>query len=147
MRPSILTDEFFDCLESSVLPLEDAETLPPECYTDRDFYELEKQALFNHEWLCVGRESDIPDAGDFFTTHIVDEPIIVVRNKSGNIKALSAVCQHRAMLVAEGKGNKRAFRCPYHHWTYSLDGDLLKGQRWKRPAISPKLTMAFRASK
>ena len=43
------------------------------------------------------------------------------------IKALSAVCQHRAMLVAEGKGNKRAFRCPYHHWTYSLDGDLLKG--------------------
>ena len=62
MRPSILTDEFFDCLESSVLPLEDAETLPPECYTDRDFYELEKQALFNHEWLCVGRESDIPDA-------------------------------------------------------------------------------------
>ena len=127
MRPSILTDEFFDCLESSVLPLEDAETLPPECYTDRDFYELEKQALFNHEWLCVGRESDIPNAGDFFTTHIVDEPIIVVRNKSGEIKALSAVCQHRAMLVAEGKGNKRAFRCPYHHWTYSLDGDLLKG--------------------
>ena len=127
MRPSILTDKFFDCLESSVLPLEEAETLPPECYTDRDFYELEKQALFNHEWLCVGRESDIPNAGDFFTTHIVDEPIIVVRNKSGEIKALSAVCQHRAMLVAEGKGNKRAFRCPYHHWTYSLDGDLLKG--------------------
>ncbi len=127
MRRSILNDAFFAGLDSSILPLQQAETLPPACYTDPDFYELEKEAVFNHEWLCLGRESDIPEPGDFFTAHIVDEPIIVVRNKKEEIRAMSAVCQHRAMLLAEGKGNKRAFRCPYHHWTYSLDGNLLKG--------------------
>jgi phenylpropionate dioxygenase-like ring-hydroxylating dioxygenase large terminal subunit len=126
MKQSILNDVFFSKLNRSAVALESAETLPPECYTATDFYDLEKEALFNHEWLCVGRESDVAQAGDYFTTHIVDEPIIVVRNKKLEIKAMSAVCQHRAMLVAEGKGNSRAFRCPYHHWTYSLDGSLLK---------------------
>ena len=127
MKPSVLNDTFFKDLDRSTRAVESAETLPPECYTDADFYDLEKEALFNHEWLCVGRESDLTEPGDYFTTHIIDEPIIVVRNKKNDIKAMSAVCQHRAMLVAEGKGNCRAFRCPYHHWTYSLDGNLLKG--------------------
>jgi phenylpropionate dioxygenase-like ring-hydroxylating dioxygenase large terminal subunit len=127
MKPSVLNDTFFKDLDRSTRAVESAETLPPECYTDADFYDLEKEALFNHEWLCVGRESDVTEPGDYFTTHIIDEPIIVVRNKKNDIKAMSAVCQHRAMLVAEGKGNCRAFRCPYHHWTYSLDGNLLKG--------------------
>jgi phenylpropionate dioxygenase-like ring-hydroxylating dioxygenase large terminal subunit len=127
MKTSVLNDQFFKNLDSSVLPVESAEALPPECYTDSDFYELEKEAVFNHEWLCVGRESDAAEPFDYFTTSIIGEPIIVVRNRQGELKAMSAVCQHRAMLVAEGKGSARAFRCPYHHWTYSLDGDLIKG--------------------
>ena len=61
MRRSILNDAFFAGLDSSILPLQQAETLPPACYTDPDFYELEKEAVFNHEWLCLGRESDIPE--------------------------------------------------------------------------------------
>ena len=132
MKQSVLNDEFFSNLDRSTWAVEKAETLPPECYTDAEFYHLEKEALFNHEWLCVGRESDALNPGDYFTTHIVDEPIIVVRNKKGELNAMSAVCQHRAMLVAEGKGNARAFRCPYHHWTYSLDGNLLKGPAMER---------------
>ena len=132
MKQSVLNDAFFSNLDRSTWAVEKAETLPPECYTDAEFYHLEKEALFNHEWLCVGRESDVLNPGDYFTTHIVDEPIIVVRNKKGELNAMSAVCQHRAMLVAEGKGNARAFRCPYHHWTYSLDGNLLKGPAMER---------------
>ncbi|PHZ84600.1 aromatic ring-hydroxylating oxygenase subunit alpha [Paremcibacter congregatus] len=127
MHKSLLNDQFFNSLDSSVLPVEEAETLPPGCYTDAEFYEFEKEALFNHEWLCVGRESWAKEAGDYFTTTLIGEPIIVVRNRQGDLKAMSSVCQHRAMLVAEGHGNARAFMCPYHHWTYSLDGDLLNG--------------------
>jgi nitrite reductase/ring-hydroxylating ferredoxin subunit len=112
-------------MESSVVDLADAETLPPACYTDPAFYAFEKEALFAHEWLCVGRESWVSQPGDYFTTTIVGEPIVVARDLGGTIHAMSSVCQHRAMLVAEGHGNARGFLCPYHHWSYSLDGSLV----------------------
>ena len=116
---------FFDELGESSLAVQQASTLPPLCYTDAAFYEFEKEAVFNHEWLCVGRESWLAKAGDYFTTSIIGEPLLIARNGQQQIKAMSAVCQHRAMLVAEGSGNARAFLCPYHHWTYSLDGELI----------------------
>jgi phenylpropionate dioxygenase-like ring-hydroxylating dioxygenase large terminal subunit len=125
MTSSFMNDSFFDGLNRSVLPLEEAETLPPMCYTDAGFYEFEKEAVFNHEWLCVGRESRVRRPGDFFTTTIIGEPLVIARDLEGNLRAMSAVCQHRAMLVAEGHGNARGFVCPYHHWTYSLDGRLV----------------------
>ncbi len=124
MKDGFRNDAFFDSMESSILPVEMAESLPPLCYTDRDFYEFEKDALFAREWLCVGRESWAPKPGDYFTTAIVDEPIVVVRDRDGQLRAMSSVCQHRAMLVAEGAGNTRTFTCPYHHWVYGLDGRL-----------------------
>jgi len=119
------TDQFFEELGSSVSSVQTAQALPPLCYTDRDFYEFEKEAVFNREWLCVGRESWLAKAGDYFTTKIIGEPLVIARNRAGEIKAMSSVCQHRAMLVAEGHGNTNAFLCPYHHWAYSLDGDLI----------------------
>ncbi|MFT4089965.1 MAG: aromatic ring-hydroxylating dioxygenase subunit alpha [Asticcacaulis sp.] len=118
------TRDFIDSLASSEVDLADADTLPPECYTGADFYEFEKEALYYHEWLCVGRENWVKDPGDYFTTTIVNEPIIVARGRDGKINAMSSVCKHRAMLVAEGSGKTRAFICPYHHWTYGLDGKL-----------------------
>lgn len=121
----IATAEFFDSLELSSRDLLNAHSLPPQCYTDSAFYEFEKEALFSREWLCVGREAWIPNKGDYFTTSIAGEPILVSRNRDNEVKAMSAVCQHRAMLVAEGSGNARGFLCPYHHWSYSLDGDLV----------------------
>jgi phenylpropionate dioxygenase-like ring-hydroxylating dioxygenase large terminal subunit len=63
--------------------------------------------------------------GDYFTTRIIDEPIVVARSHDGQVKAMSSVCQHRAMLVAEGHGHARGFLCPYHHWSYNLDGELV----------------------
>jgi nitrite reductase/ring-hydroxylating ferredoxin subunit len=117
--------DFIKGLESSTVDLSEAETLPPLCYTDARFYEFEKEALFAHEWLCVGRENWVPNPGDYFTTSIVGEPILVARDLSGTLRAMSSVCQHRAMLVAEGSGNARGFLCPYHHWAYALDGRLV----------------------
>jgi phenylpropionate dioxygenase-like ring-hydroxylating dioxygenase large terminal subunit len=116
--------KFIASLESSAIDLSEAQTLPPECYTDKDFYEFEKEALYHHEWLCVGRESWVPNVGDYFTTQIIGEPIVVARGRDGQVNAMSSVCAHRAMLVAEGSGNTRMFLCPYHHWAYGLDGKL-----------------------
>ncbi|MEM9880765.1 MAG: Rieske (2Fe-2S) protein, partial [Pseudomonadota bacterium] len=120
-----LNQRFFDSLDSSIGDIGTAETLPPECYTDSAFYEFEKDAVFGHEWLCVGREDWVQNKGDFFNTIIADEPIVVSRAEDGHIHAMSSVCQHRAMLVSEGRGNTRGFVCPYHHWVYGLDGHLI----------------------
>lgn len=124
MPASPLTDAFFETLDSSTLPIERARTLPPLCYTDARFYEFEKEAVFNHEWLCVGREAQVSRPGDYFTSSIIGEPLVVARDLQGDLRAMSAVCQHRAMLVAEGRGNTRRFVCPYHKWSYALDGTL-----------------------
>jgi nitrite reductase/ring-hydroxylating ferredoxin subunit len=125
MREGVLSDEFFRSLESSVRDVDKAETLPPICYTSPEIYEFEKEAIFYREWLCVGREIWARKPGDYFTTSHVGEPIVIVRNGDGVLKAFSSVCRHRAALVAEGHGTKRSFQCPYHHWTYGLDGILL----------------------
>ncbi|MET0182700.1 MAG: SRPBCC family protein [Caulobacterales bacterium] len=121
----VLDNAFFEGLRRSALDVTEAETLPPACYTDAAFYDFEKRALYDKEWLCVGRESWVKSPGDYFTTSIVDEPIVVSRDRSGVLWAMSSVCQHRAMLVAEGRGNARGFLCPYHHWTYGLNGELI----------------------
>jgi phenylpropionate dioxygenase-like ring-hydroxylating dioxygenase large terminal subunit len=122
---TILTDQFFDSFGTSVTTTENAETLPPEIYTDEEFYRFEKQALFYREWLCVGREEWLGQAGDYFTCTHANEPLVIARDRAGRLQAMSSVCQHRAMLVAEGQGNTAAFVCPYHHWTYDLDGTLV----------------------
>lgn len=122
---TILTDPFFESLASSVADTLDAETLPPACYTDEEFYRFEKAALFYREWLCVGRAEWLQAPGDYFTCTHANEPLVIAMDRSGTIRAMSSVCQHRAMLVAEGQGNTRAFICPYHHWTYDLDGTLV----------------------
>jgi phenylpropionate dioxygenase-like ring-hydroxylating dioxygenase large terminal subunit len=128
----LLDDSFFQSLESSVVTTEQAESLPPLCYTDTTFFEFEKRAVFDREWLCVGRESWAATPGEYFTSSIVGEPILVVRDRSGRLRAMSSVCQHRAMLVAEGHGTARAFVCPYHHWSYGLDGALLGAPAMER---------------
>lgn len=120
----ILNDAFFESMETSIGDVNEAQMLPPLCYVSQDFYEFEKSALFDHEWLCVGRESWVLKAGDYFTVTHIGEPIIVVRGNDGVLRAMSNVCQHRAMLVAEGHGNTQSLLCQYHHWSYTLDGSL-----------------------
>jgi nitrite reductase/ring-hydroxylating ferredoxin subunit len=143
MPASVLSDAFFDGLESSTTALEQAETLPPACYTDAAFYDFEVRALFDREWLCVGRLEWVKEPGDYFTTQIVGEPIVVARGRDGVVRAMSSVCQHRAMLVAEGKGNTRGFVCPYHHWVYGLDGRLVNAPAMERTCDFDKKAVAL----
>lgn len=129
---SVFNDEFFEALEGSVLPVDEAQMLPPVCYTDSKFFEFEKDAVFAKEWLCVGRQEWVKNPGDFFTATHIGEPIVIVRGRDRELRAMSTVCQHRAMLVAEGRGNTRSFLCPYHHWAYSLEGHLISAPAMER---------------
>ncbi len=101
-------------------------TLPPQAYTDPDLHALEKERIFKREWLLIGRAGDIPNAGDWFTFQVLDDPMLIVRGSDGRIRALSNVCRHRYMPVAlEGKGNDKRFVCAYHGWVYGTDGRLV----------------------
>jgi phenylpropionate dioxygenase-like ring-hydroxylating dioxygenase large terminal subunit len=122
---SLLNDEFFASLDSSVLDVNEAQMLPPACYVSDEFFEFEKKAIFDHEWLCVGREQWALNPGDYFTSSHIGEPIVVVRGRDNVLRAFSNVCQHRGMIVAEGHGNTRSLLCQYHHWAYGLDGKLI----------------------
>ena len=106
-------------------PLEKAQHLPGEYYTSPDIFRLEQERLFMRDWLCVGREEEIPNAGDYFCWTVIDERIVITRNEQGGVSAFSNVCQHRGVEVAKGRGNTRRFLCPYHAWTYDLDGKLV----------------------
>ena len=132
MTSALLNDALFDSFESSIGRVEESRSLPPACYIDEGFYAFEKAAIFHKEWLCAGRASWLEQPGDYFTLSHANEPILVALTKTGEIAAMSAVCRHRAMLVAEGHGNARAFVCPYHHWTYGLDGRLVGAPAMER---------------
>ena len=103
-------------------------TLPSRYYWAEDIFELEKERIFYDSWLYAGRVSQIPNPGDFITQDIVDESVIVVRDKHGIINAFSNVCRHRGNKLcsaASGKFKGSAISCGYHGWTYDLDGELI----------------------
>ena len=102
-----------------------ARSMPPAFYTSPGFLELEREHLFQKEWICLGHEGEIPSRGDYFTTELVDEPIIVVRDRENQVRILSNVCRHRGNLVAVGTGNRSRFVCSYHGWSYATDGALI----------------------
>jgi len=111
-------------LREAVKPRSEASTLPPEAYWSSRVYERELDEIFRKEWICVGRQEDVPRAGDYYTTTLAGEPILVVRDKEGEIRAFLNVCRHRGCEVVQGTGNTKRFTCPYHAWSYGLDGEL-----------------------
>ncbi len=122
---TILTDELLTSFDDSIGPVDEARLLPPILYTSPEFYEFERRAIFQHEWFCVGRVDQVAEPGDFRCVTIAGEPLVLTRDFGGELHVMSAVCRHRGMVIAEGSGNCRRFTCPYHHWTYGLDGELL----------------------
>lgn len=108
------------------LPLAEARTLPGAVYTSGEVFRLEQQALFGRSWLCVGREQDLPAAGDFFVQDVAGDSVIVMRGADRAIRAFYNVCRHRGSRLLDaprGSGLKRVL-CPYHAWSYELDGRL-----------------------
>ena len=129
---TILTADLLASFDASVTDFSTAITMPPVIYTSEEFLDFERQALFAREWQCVGRASRIPEVGDYFTTIVNGDPIIVARAKDSSIRAFSSICQHRGMQVADDSGNCTKFRCPYHLWSYDLTGRLLGAPAMER---------------
>jgi phenylpropionate dioxygenase-like ring-hydroxylating dioxygenase large terminal subunit len=94
-------------------------------YADPAIFELELERIFGRAWLVLGHKSQVPRAGDYFTTRMGREPVLVVRQDSGDIGVLVNRCAHRgSMVCAEGRGNAERFVCPYHGWSYDRAGAL-----------------------
>ena len=98
--------------------------LPASLYISQELLEQEVHNLFYGHWICAGHVSEISAAGDYFTFDLVDKPLLIVRDIDDNVRAYSNVCRHRGTLLAAGAGNSSVFTCPYHAWTYDLDGRL-----------------------
>ncbi|RVU38439.1 aromatic ring-hydroxylating dioxygenase subunit alpha [Hwanghaeella grinnelliae] len=105
-------------------PLLEAETLPPWCYTSEEFLQGEVSTIFQRMWNFAGRADEVPDPGSYLSINICGEPIFVVRDKEGGLRAFANSCRHRGARLVCGTGKKRAITCPYHGWTYDLDGTL-----------------------
>lgn len=100
-------------------------SIPARCYYDEDCYRFEVDHILKKNWLCVGRWDQAKNKGDYFTRTMFGESLIIVRDRNGELHAHVNVCRHRwSRLVGEGSGNARLFVCPYHSWTYELDGSL-----------------------
>lgn len=99
-------------------------TLPGELYFDPSVAAQEKERIFSRTWQVVGHHDQVAKAGDYFTTQLVGEPLLIVRGAEGELRAFYNVCRHRAGPPAEGCGSRKLFRCVYHGWTYNLDGSL-----------------------
>jgi benzoate/toluate 1,2-dioxygenase alpha subunit len=98
-----------------------------EAFTDADLFELEMKYIFERNWVYVAHESQIAHANDFFTTTIGRQPVFITRSKDGELNAFINACSHRgATLCRTKKGNKAAFACTFHGWTFNTKGNLLK---------------------
>lgn len=105
-------------------PLLEAETLPPWCYTSDAFYQREVERIFRKVWNFVGHVSQLATPGDYFTLNFAGIPVILLRDQEGTLRAFANTCRHRGSALMEGSGNCRVIVCPYHSWTYGLDGKL-----------------------
>ncbi len=107
-------------------------TLPADWYADPAIQRLEGERVFARSWQYAGRSDRVASPGDFFTCFAGQIPIVVVRDLEGKLRGFVNVCRHRGHLIAEGAGNRKALQCPYHAWTYDLDGTLRRAPRSER---------------
>ncbi len=105
-------------------PPEAATPLPPALYHSDEILALEQARIFARDWLSPGLAAEIPRPGDYLTFSIGAQPIFCIRGNDGVIRSFANVCRHRLMRLVEGRGNCRRISCPYHAWTYELDGRL-----------------------
>jgi phenylpropionate dioxygenase-like ring-hydroxylating dioxygenase large terminal subunit len=134
-------------------PVETAEIFPAEAYTGEDFWRFERWALFEREWLCIGHVNQVPNPGDHFAITVIDEKLIVARGEDGALRVLSAICQHRGHPLLDGLAapdNPHACRnaslliCPYHAWSYRLDGTLHAAPGMRQTATREELQARIR---
>src|SRR5205823_11998333 len=103
-------------------------TLPASAYIDEAVYRRERDRIFARTWQLVARADELSRVGDLKPATILDEPILITRGVDGKLRGFYNVCRHRAAQVVVAKGNSRSLQCPYHGWTYGLDGRLQVGR-------------------
>ncbi len=134
-------------------PFATAEIFAAEAYTGEDFWQFEKFALFEREWLCVGHVNQVPNPGDHFSITVIEEPLVVTRDEAGQLHVLSAICQHRGHPLLDGLAapaspgecsNAKLLICPYHAWSYRLDGSLLAAPQMGKTASPDAMRQRIR---
>ena len=113
-------------------------------YTSEALFQRECETYLRGAWHCLGREDEVPAPGDYFTTRLLNESIIVVRGDDGEIRALANVCRHRGMPLASGRGSARRFVCRYHAWSYGRDGALASAPRMPKERVAGCRLHGFR---
>ena len=104
---------------------------PARFYTDPAVSAREIERIFARTWQVVGHREQLAKPGDFFTTELLGEPLLLVRGAQGELRGFYNVCRHRAGPPAEGCGSRKLFRCGYHGWTYGLDGALISAPEFE----------------
>jgi phenylpropionate dioxygenase-like ring-hydroxylating dioxygenase large terminal subunit len=105
-------------------PVLQAETLPPQCYHAREFYELEVRSIFRRKWLLMGRLEEWKEPGTYVAYERFGVPFFIVLDAERRLRALANSCRHRGTNILSGSGTASTFVCPYHSWVYGLDGSL-----------------------
>jgi choline monooxygenase len=114
-------------------------SVPAHFYVDPEVSARENERIFARTWQVVGHRAQLAKPGDFFTTELLGEPLLLVRGAQSELRGFYNVCRHRAGPPAEGCGSRKLFRCGYHGWTYGLDGALLSAPEFEGQAgFDPK---------
>ena len=122
--PKDHSDPIADLRRNTSVPFEQARAMPTSVYTSVDFVEAELKHVFSKDWYCVGRADALSKTGDYVTAELAGQPIAVLRDADHQLRAMSNVCLHRMSTLLQGRGNAKTIVCPYHAWTYNLDGKL-----------------------
>ncbi len=131
---SISADPLSVSVPPLVHPLEDGWTLPASWYSDEGVAALERDRIFARSWQYGGPAEHVAEPGSFMTTEAGHIPIVVTRDRDGVLRGFVNVCRHRAYVIARDNGCRETLQCPYHAWTYELDGSLKRAPRSEREA-------------
>ncbi len=99
-------------------------SLPPACYSDDTVFGYEADAIFHHSWVGIGRTDRWKSPGDYSAMDIAGVPVLIIRDNQGELRGFANSCRHRGSQLLKGDGNCKKIRCPFHYWTYGLNGDL-----------------------
>lgn len=122
--PELLTARVIEALNA---PTPEAVCLPNDAYTSRSFFEQERRVIFEGQWVFAAVGAQIPSRGDVLPVNVAGWPVLLVRTRSGDVRAFHNVCRHRGLqLVSNPQHGCPMLVCPYHSWTYTLDGELKK---------------------
>ena len=117
-----------------LLPPDRRRNLPPWCYSDPAFLDAEIRRVLRRAWVGIGRTDWLAGPGDFAAFDLAGAPVVLLRDGDGQLRAFANSCRHRGTQLLQGEGNCRAIRCPFHGWSYGLDGRLLGAPKMDRDA-------------